>query len=109
LRPCGSCVLAVASQQSWSGKPAELERSGAENEPYFHSFFGAKNEPRNIFFIHSLAQRTNQETSTPYQTTPYMGCLNQEVAEADDFLWVLVSRDTRWVSFAAAFIFRRTL
>jgi hypothetical protein len=42
-------------------------------------------------FIHSLAQRTNQETSTPYQTTPYMGCLNQEVAEADDFLWVLAS------------------
>ena len=54
-------------------KPAELERSGD-------------------FFIHSLAQRTNQETSTPYQTTPYMGCLNQEVAEADDFLWVLASR-----------------
>ena len=30
--------------------------------------------------------------------------LNQEVAETDDFLWVFVSRDTRWVSYAAAFL-----
>ena len=45
----------------------------------------------------------SKETSTPYQTTPYMGCLNQEVAETDDFLTILVSRDTRWVSYATAF------
>ncbi len=57
---------------------------------------GAENEPRNILCPFSLAQRKERkETSTPYQTTPYMGCLNQEVAEADDFLTILVSRDTR--------------
>ncbi len=51
--------------------------SGAENETHLFIFFSKKK----LTIIHSLAQRTNQETSTPYQTTPYMGCLNQEVAE----------------------------
>ena len=35
--------------------------------------------------------------------------LNQEVAETDDFLQVLVSRDTRCISYAAAFVGLRIL
>ena len=71
-----------------------------------------KRKKKNLIFIHSLAQRTNQETSYsllslaqrkkqrnihPNQTFPYIGRLNQKVAEADDFLTVLVSRDTAWI------------
>ena len=41
---------------------------------------GAEKEAKKTSFVHSLAQRTNQETSTPYQTTPYMGCLKRKVA-----------------------------
>ena len=46
-------------------------------------------------FIHSLAQRTNQETSTPYQTTPYMGCLNLKSSETKLFrlFWYRGTRD----------------
>ena len=43
----------------------------------------------------SLAQRKKQRNIHPNQTFPYIGRLNQKVAEADDFLTVLVSRDTR--------------
>ena len=49
-------------------------------DAYIHSFSGAENESRDIY---------------PNQTFPYIGRLNQEVAETDDFLTVLVSRDTR--------------
>ena len=46
-------------------------------------------------FIHSLAQRTNQETSTPYQTTPDMGSLNLKCSETKHFsaFWYRGTRD----------------
>ena len=43
-----------------------LRREERSKETIYHSFFGAKNEPRNIH---------------PNQTFPYIGRLNQEVAE----------------------------
>ena len=46
-------------------------------------------------FIHSLAQRTNQETSTPYQTTPYMGCLKRKVAARPSTFRAFWYRGTR--------------
>ena len=47
------------------------------------------------FFIHSLAQRTNQETSTPTKSPPILGDLTQENAETDIFLpfWYRGTRD----------------
>ena len=46
-------------------------------------------------YSYFLAQK-EAKTSTPYQTTPYMGCLKRKVAETVDFSGFLVSRDTRW-------------
>ena len=55
------------------------------------------------FFSYFLWRRErSKETSTPYQTTPYMGCLKRKVAETVDFSGFLVSRDTRWCIYRLA-------
>jgi len=36
------------------------------------TFSGVEKEAKRLYFIHSLAQRTNQETSTLTKASPYM-------------------------------------
>ena len=77
-----------------SVESGKAERSGAENEPFYLTFFGAKNEPRNILCPFSLAQRKerkdnfvpyflwrkerSKETSTPTKSPPILGDLTEE-------------------------------
>ena len=61
-----------------------------------------------VFFIHSLAQRTNQETSTPSKSPPILGDLTEKLQKPTAFRWFWY-RGTRDEFFlAAAFIFLRT-
>ena len=60
------------------------------------TFSGTERSKDTSFFIHSLAQRTNQETSTPSKASPYMGRMqHRKIAETVDFLpfWYRGTRD----------------
>ena len=46
-------------------------------ETFSLTFFSVKKEAKKLFFIHSLAQRTNQETSTPTKSPPILGDLTE--------------------------------
>ena len=47
--------------------------------------FWRRKKQRQLIFIHSLAQRTNQETSTLTKASPYMERMQLKIAETDDF------------------------
>ena len=66
------------------------------NETFYLTFFSVKKEAKKLFSYFLWRRERSKETSTPYQTTPYMGCLNRRIAEAVDSSTLLVSRDTRW-------------
>jgi hypothetical protein len=49
-----------------------------EKTTLFLTFFGAKKEAKKLTIIHSLAQRTNQETSTLTKPSPILEGLTEE-------------------------------
>ena len=70
------------------------------------TFSSVEKEAKKLSFIHSLAQRTNQETSTPYKLPPIWGSLNKKLQKPPTFsmFWYRGTRDDFFYRLARSII-----